>query len=243
LGVGFFFRCFCNRSKVPKSLENLKAICPPARRSPAKFSSPPAWTVFVEGVLSGLLPSTGTFFRLLNEHLIDFYIKFVIMNTVELELYDAVREKIGEKESKLLLQTIETKVASDLDKTKETLATKEDMASIRSEVTDLKSNVTNLKADVADLKADVTDLKADVTDLKADVVNLKANVTNLKADVTDLKADVVNLKEGMTDLKENMTNLKVDIANVKADLIKWMFIFWAGMLGSLIGILKLVGAF
>ena len=135
------------------------------------------------------------------------------MTTVELELYDAVKEKIGEKESKLLLQTIETKVASDLDKIKETLATKEDMA--------------NLKDDIANFKVDV----------KEDIANLKDDLANFKADV---KEDIANFK---ADVKEDIANLKADIAHVKADLIKWMFIFWAGMLGSLVGILKLVGAF
>ncbi|MBV6645196.1 MAG: hypothetical protein KI790_07090 [Cyclobacteriaceae bacterium] len=81
------------------------------------------------------------------------------MTTVELELYDAIKAKLGDKESKLLFQTIESKVDSDFSKAKDSLATKE------------------------------------------------------------------------------------DLANVKADIIKWMFIFWVGMLGSLLGILKLIGAF
>ena len=152
------------------------------------------------------------------------------MTTVELELYDAVKEKIGEKESKLLLQTIETKTASDLDKIKETLATKEDMAGIRSRMEDFKEDV---KDDIANFKVDV----------KEDIANLKANVVNLKAGMEDLKEDMSDLKEDMSDLKDDIANFKVDIANMKADLIKWMFIFWAGMLGSLVGILKLVGAF
>lgn len=44
---------------------------------------------------------------------------------------------------------------------------------------------------------------------------------------SDLKTDIADLK----------AELKTDIANVKADLIKWMFIFWAGQVITITGIL------
>ena len=57
------------------------------------------------------------------------------MSTLELELYDAIKKKLGEKESKLLLQTIDSKISKDLDRSKDTLAT-------------TKSDLANLKADI-----------------------------------------------------------------------------------------------
>ena len=33
---------------------------------------------------------------------------------------------------------------------------------------------------------------------------------------------------------------KAELAEVKAEILKWMFIFWAGQIGALLAILKLV---
>ena len=38
-------------------------------------------------------------------------------------------------------------------------------------------------------------------------------------------------------LEQAKSELKTDIANVRVDLIKWMFIFWAGQLVTVTGIL------
>jgi len=49
------------------------------------------------------------------------------------------------------------------------------------------------------------------------------------------------LKEDMNSFatKEDVHLLELKIENVRSDLIKWMFIFWAGQTGLLIGLLKL----
>ncbi len=44
---------------------------------------------------------------------------------------------------------------------------------------------------------------------------------------SELKTDIAGLR----------AELKTDIANVRADLIKWMFIFWAGQVITITGIL------
>jgi hypothetical protein len=44
-------------------------------------------------------------------------------------------------------------------------------------------------------------------------------------------------------LTEVKTDLENKIAEVKADLIKWMFIFWIGQVGTILGILALTGVF
>ena len=40
-----------------------------------------------------------------------------------------------------------------------------------------------------------------------------------------------------TEIAETKSELKAEIANIRADLIKWMFIFWVGQLGMILGIL------
>ena len=50
------------------------------------------------------------------------------------------------------------------------------------------------------------------------------------------KADLMATK---TDLKTDILNLEVKIEKTKAEIIKWMFIFWAGQTGIMIGILAL----
>jgi len=44
-----------------------------------------------------------------------------------------------------------------------------------------------------------------------------------------------------TEMANLRAELRTEIANVKADLIKWMFLFWVGTLGTLIALLKLWG--
>jgi hypothetical protein len=34
---------------------------------------------------------------------------------------------------------------------------------------------------------------------------------------------------------------KADLASTKAELLKWMFIFWAGQLVAIAGLIKLIG--
>jgi hypothetical protein len=41
------------------------------------------------------------------------------------------------------------------------------------------------------------------------------------------------------DLKEEIHKLEIKIEQVRSDMIKWMFIFWAGQTGLIIGVLKL----
>jgi len=57
-----------------------------------------------------------------------------IMKTQELRLYELLKVKIGEEETQLLLETIETKSEATLDIRLASLATKEDVANSRAEL-------------------------------------------------------------------------------------------------------------
>jgi len=50
------------------------------------------------------------------------------------------------------------------------------------------------------------------------------------------KLDVKISQEGAK-LDGRISRLEVSITEVKADLIRWMFIFWVGQLGAILGIL------
>ncbi len=56
------------------------------------------------------------------------------MKTQELRLYELLKVKIGEEETQLLLETIETKSEATLDIRLASLATKEDVANSRAEL-------------------------------------------------------------------------------------------------------------
>ncbi len=60
-----------------------------------------------------------------------------------------------------------------------------------------------------------------------------------KTDLAEVKAELKNFAT-KTDLAEVKAELKTNLAEVKAEILKWMFIFWAGQIGALLAILKLV---
>lgn len=40
-------------------------------------------------------------------------------------------------------------------------------------------------------------------------------------------------------LGQRIAEVRADLANLKSELIRWMFVFWVGILGTLIALLKL----
>jgi len=45
------------------------------------------------------------------------------------------------------------------------------------------------------------------------------------------------LSQEVGKLEVRIANVEVKISEVRADLIRWMFIFWVGQIGALLGIL------
>ncbi len=56
------------------------------------------------------------------------------MQVAEIELYEILKEKIGDKEARTLVEYIETKVEKKLEEKKDILATKEDLANLKTEL-------------------------------------------------------------------------------------------------------------
>jgi hypothetical protein len=56
------------------------------------------------------------------------------MQVSEIQLFQMLKEKIGEKEAQSLVEYVETKIVKEFDAKKDSLATKEDLANVRSDV-------------------------------------------------------------------------------------------------------------
>ncbi|WP_295653520.1 hypothetical protein [uncultured Mucilaginibacter sp.] len=56
------------------------------------------------------------------------------MQVSEIQLFQILKEKLGEKEAQNLIEFVETKVEKEFDSKKDSLATKEDLANVRSDV-------------------------------------------------------------------------------------------------------------
>lgn len=74
------------------------------------------------------------------------------MHVAEIELYEILKTKLGEKEAKTLVEYIEAKVEKGLDEKKDILATKQDIA-------DLKAAT---KQDIAQLEIKLEKTRADL---------------------------------------------------------------------------------
>jgi hypothetical protein len=56
------------------------------------------------------------------------------MQVAEIELYEILKEKVGDKEAKALVEYIEAKVEKKFQEKKDILATKEDLANLRADI-------------------------------------------------------------------------------------------------------------
>jgi hypothetical protein len=63
------------------------------------------------------------------------------MQVAEIELYEILKEKIGEKEAKTLVEYIEAKVEKRFQEKKDILATKLDIEELRTEMQKMKAEI------------------------------------------------------------------------------------------------------
>jgi len=63
------------------------------------------------------------------------------MQLAEIELYEILKSKLGEKEAKTLVEYIETKVDKKLDEKKDILATKQDIGSLEIKIEKTRSDI------------------------------------------------------------------------------------------------------
>jgi hypothetical protein len=161
-----------------------------------------------------------------------------IINT--LEIYEDLKSQFKEEEARTLTKALEKSLEEYQKKQESFLATKDDIANMR---TALKEEINKVrlatKDDITNLR---TELKDDINKLssatKDDIANLR---TELKEDINKVrlatKDDITNLR---TELKEDINKVRNELANAKAEIIKWLFIFLIGQGVSIIGILKFI---
>lgn len=56
------------------------------------------------------------------------------ISITEIELYEILKTKLGDKEAKTLVEYVETKVEKKLEEKKDILATKEDLANLKADI-------------------------------------------------------------------------------------------------------------
>lgn len=70
------------------------------------------------------------------------------MQIAEIELYEILKEKVGEKEAKTLVEYIEAKVEKKFEEKKDILATKEDIHNLKIEIEEIRTEMQKIKAEI-----------------------------------------------------------------------------------------------
>jgi hypothetical protein len=74
------------------------------------------------------------------------------MQVAEIELYEILKTKVGEKEAKTLVEYIETNVEKKFEEKRDILATKEDLANLKA---DLMVEIEKVRTEMQRMKADI----------------------------------------------------------------------------------------
>ena len=96
------------------------------------------------------------------------------MPVTEIEIYEALKEQIGDKPARILLEYIETKTEKEFEKKKDVLATKQDIELLR----------TATKQDIAELRADLeVKIEQSRSATKQDIAQLEVKIERVRADL------------------------------------------------------------
>jgi len=141
------------------------------------------------------------------------------------EVYELLKPKIGEQETKSLLRFIEDRTVFLVrDEMAKGLATKEDVAALKEDIAAVKDDIAAVKKDLARLematKEDVAALKEDIAAVKKDLARLematKEDIARLematKEDITRLerttREEIVRLDKKIIELNQEVRNLE-----------------------------------
>ena len=139
-----------------------------------------------------------------------------------------LREKLGEDGSDALVQMLnqyesETKQSIfDAAELRFEKKLTEEISGVRIEITECEKRLENkLTEEISGVRIEIAECE------KRFEKRLSEEISGVRVDITDLRRDMV----------ENDAMLRTDIHKSKTDTIKWMFIFWIGQIGALLGIL------
>ncbi|MGC8977247.1 MAG: LA_3696 family protein [Candidatus Ratteibacteria bacterium] len=122
-----------------------------------------------------------------------------------------IREKLGEEATEALV-----KVFNEIEK-----SIKEDSFVILEEKFEkrLSEELSKLRAEISEIK---TSLREEISETKA----------SLRTEISEIKASL------MEEISETKASLRAEISETKAFLVRWMFIFWAGQIAVIIGLVS-----
>jgi len=101
-----------------------------------------------------------------------------------------------------------------------------------------------IKADVIALSGEKYErrLSEEIANIRIDMASLRAELKEseeryekrLSEEIANIKIDMASLR---AELKEDIAGIRTELSAKYASLIKWMFIFWIGQIGAMLGIL------
>ncbi|RYE19891.1 MAG: DUF1640 domain-containing protein [Sphingobacteriaceae bacterium] len=81
------------------------------------------------------------------------------MQVSEIQLFQILKEKVGEEQAKTLTEYVETKIEKQFDLKKDSLATKQDISELKIEIANVRNE---LKIEIADLKTAMASSRSDI---------------------------------------------------------------------------------
>ncbi|OGW51650.1 MAG: hypothetical protein A2Z50_06365 [Nitrospirae bacterium RBG_19FT_COMBO_42_15] len=81
------------------------------------------------------------------------------MQVAEIELYEILKTKLGEKEAKTLVEYIEAKVGKELEEKKDILATKEDINGLKIEIEKVR---TGMAVEIEKVRTEMEKTRSDI---------------------------------------------------------------------------------
>ncbi len=93
------------------------------------------------------------------------------MQVAEIELYEILKTKLGEKEAKTLVEYIEAKVGKELEEKKDILATKEDINGLKIEIGKVRTEmVVEIGKVRTDLVVEIEKVRTEMEKTRSDII-------------------------------------------------------------------------
>jgi chromosome segregation ATPase len=146
------------------------------------------------------------------------------MEMNQIQMYEILKTKLGEKETKVFVHLIDEKMDAKINARKHELATKEDISV-------LKSDITSLRSEFASLRGDFASLRGEFASLKDDMASHRLSTTK---DVASLREDMAAFRFETT---KNITSVREDMLTMRNELTRTIYV---ASLGQLLGIVACV---
>jgi hypothetical protein len=142
-----------------------------------------------------------------------------------------LREKLGDEGTEALVQVLN-------ENEKELRSSVIDFAEQRFEQS-LSREIAGVRVDLADAeKRFEKHLTEEIAGVRVDLADTEKG---LRADIAGLREEMVRSDLSVRDeLKADIADLRGRVEKSRSDTIKWMFLFWVGQIGAVLGIILAV---